>query len=80
MDIKPGIVLVSGGSKLCLLGGLKDSAWLHNHTNSSMVVQHTVVGDNINIMKTTFDFNFDLYQTFKQHKCTKTWIQREAVN
>ena len=29
--------------------------------------EHTVVGDNIKIMKTTFDFNFDLYQAFKQH-------------
>ncbi len=26
-----------------------------------------VVGDYINIMKTTFDFNFDLYKAFKQH-------------
>ena len=28
-----------------------------------------VVGDYINIMKTTFDFNFD----FKQHGYTQTW-------
>ena len=27
----------------------------------------TVVGDYINTMKTTFDFNFDLYQAVKQH-------------
>jgi len=40
----------------------------------------TVVGDYINIMKITFDFNFDLYQAFKQHGYTKTWKQREAVN
>ena len=25
-------------------------------------------GDYINIMKTTFDFNFDLYPAFKQHE------------
>ena len=31
----------------------------------------TVVGDNINIMKTTFELNFDLYQAFKQHGYTK---------
>ena len=42
--------------------------------------QYTVVGDNINIMKTTFEFNFDLYQAFKQHGYTKIWKQREAVN
>ena len=29
--------------------------------------KHTVVSDNINIMKTTFELNFDLYQAFKQH-------------
>ena len=37
----------------------------------------TVVGDYINIMKTTFDLNFYLYQAFKQHGCTLK--QREAV-
>ena len=41
---------------------------------------NTVVGDNINIMKMTFDLNFDLYQAFKQHGYAKTWKQREAVN
>ena len=41
---------------------------------------HTVVGDYINIMKTTFGFNFNLHQAFKQHKYTKTWKRREAVN
>ena len=40
----------------------------------------TLVGDNINIMKTTFELNFDFYQTFKQHGYTKIWKQREAVN
>ena len=30
-------------------------------------------------MKMTFDFNFDLYQAFKQHGYTKTWKQKEAV-
>ena len=40
----------------------------------------TVVGDNINIMKTTFECNFDLYQAFKQHGYTKIWKQKEAVN
>ena len=40
----------------------------------------TVVGDNINIMKTTFDLNFDFYQAFKQHGYTQKWKQREAVN
>ena len=31
----------------------------------------TVVGDNINIMKTNLELNFDLYQDFKQHGYTK---------
>ena len=39
-----------------------------------------MVGDFINIMKTTFDFNFDFYHAFKQHGYTKTWKQKEAVN
>ena len=25
------------------------------------------------------DFNFDLYQVFKQHGYTKTWKQREVI-
>ena len=41
---------------------------------------HTVVGDNINIMKTTFELNFNFYQAFKQQEYTKIWKQREAVN
>ena len=41
---------------------------------------YTVVGDNINIMKTTFEFNFNLYQAFKQHRYTKIWKKKEAVN
>ena len=38
---------------------------------------------NIKKIKTTFDFNFDLYQAFKQRKQrehTNTWKQRETVN
>ena len=35
-----------------------------------------VVGDHINIMKTTFYFNLD--KAFKQSEYTKTWKQREA--
>ena len=44
------------------------------------VTFYTVVGDNINIIKTTFKCNFDLYQAFKQRGYTKIWKQREAVN
>ena len=40
----------------------------------------TVVIDNINIMKTTFELNFNFYQVFKQQGYTKIWKQREAVN
>ena len=40
----------------------------------------TVVGDNINIMKTTFELNFNFYQAFKLQGYTKIWKQREAVN
>ena len=39
-----------------------------------------MVGDYINIMKITFDFNFDFYQALKQHGYTKTKNQREAVS
>ena len=39
-----------------------------------------VAGNFINIMKTTFDFNFNFYQAFKQQGYTKTWKQKEAVN
>ena len=44
-----------------------------------MKMINSVVGDYINIKKTTFDFNFDLNQAFKQHGFLKTWKQREAV-
>ena len=46
----------------------------------TMLVLTTVVGDNINIMKTTFDLNFNFYQAIKQQGYTKIWKQREAVN
>ena len=39
-----------------------------------------MVGDYINKMKTTFDFNFGLNQALKQHGYTKTWKQIEAVD
>ena len=42
--------------------------------------EHTVVGDNIKIMKTTFELNFVLKQAFKQYGYTKICKQREAVN
>ena len=47
-----------------------------NHVLSSNT---TVVGENINIMKTTFELNFNFYQAFKQQGYTKIWKQREAV-
>ena len=34
-------------------------------------VIYTVVGDNINIRKTTFDLNFDFYKAFKQ-----AWVHK----
>ena len=39
-----------------------------------------MVGDNINKMKTTFELNFDFYQTLKQHGYTKIGKKRKAVN
>ena len=42
-------------------------------------VYSTVVGDNINIMKTTFELNFNFYQAFKQQGYTKYGKKREAV-
>ena len=45
----------------------------------SQIILNTVVGDYINIVKTTFDFNFDLYQAFKQHGYTKTRNKREEA-
>ena len=42
---------------------------------------YTVVGDNINIMKTTLEMNFYLYQAFQQHGYTKIKKkQRKAAN
>ena len=38
----------------------------------------TVVGDNINIMKTTFELNFDFYQAFKQHGYTNMKTKRSC--
>ena len=51
-----------------------------NHVGGKRVCK--VVGDNINIMKTNFELNFDLYQAFKQHGYTlhKIWKQGGAVN
>ena len=39
-----------------------------------------MVGDYINNIRTTFDFNLDLYQAFTQHEYSKTLKQREAGN
>ena len=47
----------------------------HNYLNKYLICDCTVVGDNINIMKTTFELNFDFYQAFKQHGYTKIWKQ-----
>ena len=41
---------------------------------------NTVYGDNINIMKTIFELNFNFYQAFRQQGYTKILKQREAVN
>jgi len=35
--------------------------------NITCLLSNTVVGDYINTMKTTFDFNFDFYKAVKQH-------------
>ena len=51
-----------------------------NLLKSHIFSSSTVVGDNINIMKTTFELNFDFFQAFKQHGYTKIWKQREAVD
>ena len=42
--------------------------------------KYTVVGNNINIMKTTLELKFDFYQAFKQHGYTKIWKERKTVN
>ena len=55
----------------------KNQKWLSQRTQTGF---NTVVGDNINIMKTTFEFNFNFYQAFKQFGYTKIWKQREAAN
>ena len=44
------------------------------------VLLFTVVGNYIRIMKKTLNFNFDLYQAFKQQGYAQTWKQREALN
>ena len=38
----------------------------------------TVVGDNINIMKTTFELDF--YQAFKQHGYTQKYENKEKLS
>ena len=38
----------------------------------------TVVGDNINIRKTTFELNFDIYQAFKQHGIYKNMKTKKS--
>jgi len=43
------------------------------------VVEKRVVGDYINTMKTTLDFNFDLNQTFKQHDKHKHGIHEKLI-
>ena len=35
-----------------------------NFSTLKQVLHHTVVGDNINIMKTTFELNFDFLTSF----------------
>ena len=40
----------------------------------------TVVSDNINIMKATFELKFDFYQAFKQHGYTQIMKQRDTAN
>ena len=40
----------------------------------------TLVGDYINIMKKTFDFNFDLYLKLSLNSMVTPKIEREAVN
>ena len=40
----------------------------------------TVVGDYIKIMKTTFNFKFNLYQAFKQHGYTKHGKKEKLLN
>ena len=51
-----------------------------NETVREKIWRYTVVGNYIDIMKTTLESNFDSYQAFKQHGWTKTWRQREAIN
>ena len=41
---------------------------------------HSIVVAYINTMKTIDDFNFDLYQAFKQRGYTEAWKQRETFN
>ena len=41
-----------------------------NRRSPRTLQESTVVGDYINTMKTTFDFNFDLYQAFKHRGYT----------
>ena len=42
-------------------------AFYLRHKMNPKFISSTVVGDNINIMETTFELNFYLYQAFKQH-------------
>jgi len=51
------------------------------HCNTSNLDNLIILaGDYVNIMKTTYNFHFDLYQGYKQHGYSKTWKHKEAVN
>ena len=41
---------------------------------------YTVVGDYSNIMKTSFDFKFDLYLAFKKHSYTQKHGNNEELS
>ena len=45
-----------------------------------LISSNTVVGDNINIMKTTFELNFDFYQAFKQYGYTQKYGNKEKLS
>ena len=47
---------------------------------TSLLPGTTVVGDYINTMKTTFEFNFDLNYAVNQHGYAKTSNSREFIN
>ena len=76
---KTGKYRIYCNSSLCTLLSLITILIISLHFFSLKRTSFTVVGDFINTMKMTFDFNFDLYQAAHQHEYTYTNQSQEKL-